>query len=222
MTEHSYGLLWRTPIDRGRSRFLCPAASDTRTKRELLLRRGRSEPCGRNERSERRRFLRQSIFLRNLGTFKAGVGRVAGTVLRGNVTDEQMERIVFETETETRSRLRLNDGEEIDFENDKHREVWWEELNKPLDGRISLITNHKNCLKLFFSLIIMVADRHGIVSVAVFQKCGDLSLSERSSRLTLKKQYTMNKHTKKITSAWYRYVQSGNRTEVCRIPRIWK
>lgn len=47
-----------------------------------------------------------------------------------NVTDQQMERIVFETETETRSRLRLNDGEKIDFENDKHREIWWEELEQ--------------------------------------------------------------------------------------------
>ncbi|WP_302589092.1 hypothetical protein [Alistipes senegalensis] len=45
-----------------------------------------------------------------------------------NVTDEQMEEIVRQTELDTRDRLRLNEGEPIDFENDRHSEVWWEEM----------------------------------------------------------------------------------------------
>ena len=45
-----------------------------------------------------------------------------------NVTDEQMEEIVMDTELDTRDRLRLNEGEPIDFENDRHSEVWWEEM----------------------------------------------------------------------------------------------
>ena len=47
-----------------------------------------------------------------------------------DVTDEQMERIVWETEMETRDRLRLGDGEAIDFNKDRHSEVWWEEMEK--------------------------------------------------------------------------------------------
>ncbi len=45
-----------------------------------------------------------------------------------DVTDKQMEIIVTETEEETRSRLRLNEDGYIDFDNDRHSEVWWEEL----------------------------------------------------------------------------------------------
>lgn len=45
-----------------------------------------------------------------------------------NITDEQMEIIAFETDSSTRERLRLSDNEHIDFDNDKHSEVWWEEL----------------------------------------------------------------------------------------------
>ena len=45
-----------------------------------------------------------------------------------DVTDEQMEEIVMDTELDTRDRLRLNEGEPIDFENDRHSEVWWEEM----------------------------------------------------------------------------------------------
>lgn len=45
-----------------------------------------------------------------------------------DVTDEQMENIVMDTELDTRDRLRLNEGEPIDFENDRHSEVWWEEM----------------------------------------------------------------------------------------------
>ena len=45
-----------------------------------------------------------------------------------NVTDEQMEEIVMDTELDTRDRLRLNEGEPIDFENDCHSEVWWAEM----------------------------------------------------------------------------------------------
>ena len=47
-----------------------------------------------------------------------------------HVTDEQMEQIVFETEMETRDRLRLGDNESIDFDDDRHSEVWWEEMEK--------------------------------------------------------------------------------------------
>lgn len=39
-----------------------------------------------------------------------------------------MENIVMDTELDTRDRLRLNEGEPIDFENDRHSEVWWEEM----------------------------------------------------------------------------------------------
>lgn len=45
-----------------------------------------------------------------------------------NITDEQMEIIAFETDSATRERLRLSGNEHIDFDNDKHSEVWWEEL----------------------------------------------------------------------------------------------
>ena len=47
-----------------------------------------------------------------------------------HVTDEQMEQIVYETEMETRDRLRLGEGESIDFNNDRHSEIWWEEMEK--------------------------------------------------------------------------------------------
>jgi hypothetical protein len=45
-----------------------------------------------------------------------------------NVTDEQMRDIVRQTEIETRERLRLNADEIINFEDDRHSRVWWEEL----------------------------------------------------------------------------------------------
>lgn len=45
-----------------------------------------------------------------------------------NVTDEQMEDIVMDTELDTRERLRLNEDEPIDMGNDRHSEVWWEEM----------------------------------------------------------------------------------------------
>lgn len=47
-----------------------------------------------------------------------------------DVTDEQMEEIVRETEQETRDRLRLGENESIDLENDRHSEIWWEEMEK--------------------------------------------------------------------------------------------
>lgn len=50
-----------------------------------------------------------------------------------NVTDEQMEIIVFETDLSTRERLRLSDGEHIDLDNDKHSEVWWEEMESAVN-----------------------------------------------------------------------------------------
>lgn len=45
-----------------------------------------------------------------------------------NVTDEEMEQIVRETELGTRNQLDLDEDEPIDFDNDRHREVWWEEM----------------------------------------------------------------------------------------------
>lgn len=47
-----------------------------------------------------------------------------------HVTDEQMERIVREIEMETRERLRLGENEPINFEDDRHSEIWWEEMEK--------------------------------------------------------------------------------------------
>lgn len=47
-----------------------------------------------------------------------------------DVTDEQMEEIVRETETGTRNRLGLGDGEAVDFNKERHSEVWWEEMEK--------------------------------------------------------------------------------------------
>lgn len=47
-----------------------------------------------------------------------------------DVTDEQMERIVWETEMETRDRLRLGENEPINFNKERHSEVWWEEMEK--------------------------------------------------------------------------------------------
>lgn len=41
-----------------------------------------------------------------------------------------MERIVRETELETRNRLGLNGCEPIDLDNERHSEIWWEEMEK--------------------------------------------------------------------------------------------
>ena len=64
-----------------------------------------------------------------------------------HVTDEEMEQIVYETEMETRDRLRLGKRKPIDFDNDRHSEIWWEEMEKSsgkarrtvLRGRITKI-----------------------------------------------------------------------------------
>ena len=47
-----------------------------------------------------------------------------------HVTDEELEQIVYETEMETRDRLRLGKRKPIDFDNDRHSEIWWEEMEK--------------------------------------------------------------------------------------------
>lgn len=47
-----------------------------------------------------------------------------------HVSDEEMERIVRETELETRDRLSLDTDEPIDFNNDRHSGIWWEEMEK--------------------------------------------------------------------------------------------
>ena len=41
-----------------------------------------------------------------------------------------MEQIVYETEKETRDRLRHGKRKPIDFDNDRHSEIWWEEMEK--------------------------------------------------------------------------------------------
>ncbi len=50
-----------------------------------------------------------------------------------DITDEEMETIVTETDEETRSRLRLSKDEHIDFDNDRHSEIWWEEMEKAVN-----------------------------------------------------------------------------------------
>ena len=47
-----------------------------------------------------------------------------------HVSDEVMEKIVRETELETRDRLSLGTDEPIDLENDRHSETWWEAMEK--------------------------------------------------------------------------------------------
>lgn len=45
-----------------------------------------------------------------------------------HVTDEEMEQIVREIELGTRNQLDLDKDEPIDFDNDRHSEIWWEEM----------------------------------------------------------------------------------------------
>lgn len=45
-----------------------------------------------------------------------------------DVTDEQMEQIVMETDLETKADLRLAEEECIDFEIDRHSEIWWQNM----------------------------------------------------------------------------------------------
>lgn len=52
-----------------------------------------------------------------------------------DVTDEQMQEIITQTDVETRTRLKLNDEEHIDFDNEYHNEVWWEELEAAVNGQ---------------------------------------------------------------------------------------
>ena len=47
-----------------------------------------------------------------------------------HVSDEEMEKIVQETELETRARLSLGPSESIEFENDHHSEIWWETMGE--------------------------------------------------------------------------------------------
>ena len=41
---------------------------------------------------------------------------------------ETMQKLIDYTEEATRTQLRLSENEKIDFENDKHSECWWENL----------------------------------------------------------------------------------------------
>lgn len=52
-----------------------------------------------------------------------------------DVTDEQMQEIITQTDVETRTRLKLDDEEHIDFENERHNEAWWEELEAAVNGQ---------------------------------------------------------------------------------------
>lgn len=45
-----------------------------------------------------------------------------------NVTDEQMQTIIDQTDGETRSRMRINSDQPLDLDDDKTSEVWWEQL----------------------------------------------------------------------------------------------
>lgn len=45
-----------------------------------------------------------------------------------NVSDETMQSIVETIDRSTRDRLRLSGNEHIDFDNDRHSRIWWEEM----------------------------------------------------------------------------------------------
>ena len=45
-----------------------------------------------------------------------------------NVSDETMQSIVEITNRSTRERLQLADNEHINFGNDSHSKIWWEEM----------------------------------------------------------------------------------------------
>lgn len=49
-----------------------------------------------------------------------------------NVSDEQMQSIIDDTDAETRSRCRIPSDMPIDFKNYRHSEVWWEELENAI------------------------------------------------------------------------------------------
>lgn len=46
------------------------------------------------------------------------------------LTDEQMQTIIDETDAETRSRWRISPVQFIDFDNEEYDDAWWEELEK--------------------------------------------------------------------------------------------
>ncbi len=48
------------------------------------------------------------------------------------LTDEDMAEIVRNTDQNTRSDLRLSQGEKIDFSNDRHSEIWWKDMEDAL------------------------------------------------------------------------------------------
>lgn len=50
-----------------------------------------------------------------------------------NVTSSDMQSIVELTEKSTRDRLRLSINDHIDFSNDRHSEIWWEELESSVN-----------------------------------------------------------------------------------------
>lgn len=46
-----------------------------------------------------------------------------------------MQEIITQTDVETRTRLKLNDEEHINFDNERHNEAWWEELEAAVNGQ---------------------------------------------------------------------------------------
>lgn len=45
-----------------------------------------------------------------------------------NVSDDTMQKIVEIIDSSTRDRLRIGPDDHIDFENDFHSRIWWEEM----------------------------------------------------------------------------------------------
>ena len=70
--------------------------------------------------------------------FKCGNSSISRGNLEGlpcpfytaELSDEQMQTVIDETDAETRSRWRIPPGQAIDFNNEEYDDVWWEELEK--------------------------------------------------------------------------------------------
>lgn len=108
-----------------------------------------------------------------------------------NVSDEQMNQIVWDTETGTRERLRLALNEDIDFENERHREVWWEELEAAVNRQnvpyyedfIDVLHGTTDpevefCTRDNDAVIYFTDDRETAKKFAYAQDCGGLGLDE--------------------------------------------
>lgn len=105
-----------------------------------------------------------------------------------HVTDEQMEQIVYATEMETRDRLRLGEGESIDFNNDRHSEIWWEEMEKQWLGTVYHTTKTNNGNRTCSSHAIMMTGRRGYGCGGLFSQRGEYSTPYTKRLPTLKKR----------------------------------